>query len=209
MLHPVRLIRGLVDFLCRRSGRLAGVDWLVVGLGNPGEKYRQSRHNAGFRVVDEIAARHGAGEAFRTRQSMVRVLEDGGRRAALVQPQTFMNRCGQAVGGLAQQTGVAVEKCVVVVDDINLPVRRLRVRRGGSDGGHNGLKSVIAALGDGFPRVRVGVGPVPGSVPLIDFVLAPLDAAEVPRAREAEGQAAEAVMCLLAQGVEAAMNRYN
>ena len=150
---------------------------LVVGLGNPGAEYEGTRHNAGFMVIDRLLAGFPAGrfEARHVAQSFVHAGMFRGKPLFLQKPQTFMNLSGLAVAGFARKEGIRPEEILVVSDDLDLPVGRLRLRTGGSDGGHNGLKSVIAELGSAsFRRLRVGVGrPAPGGT--IDYVLSKFD----------------------------------
>jgi PTH1 family peptidyl-tRNA hydrolase len=186
------------------------VRFVVVGLGNPGEDYANTRHNVGFMVVDELAGRCGAGVARRVGGAEVRrsdTVPSG--PVAFAKPLSFMNRSGGPSLAVLRAAGCSDSQCIVVVDDVNLPLGRIRVRRGGSDGGHNGLKSMIAAVGEGFPRVRVGVGPVAAGESLVDFVLGQFAAHEVETVHDAVGRAADAVLCAIADGVEAAMSRYN
>ncbi len=193
-----------------RQRPLEGVRFVVVGLGNPGAGYQNTRHNVGFVVVDELAARCAPRMQGRSGDAWVARCEGAGSGPfALVKPLRFMNRSGGPVAGVLRQSGCDVSRCVVVVDDVNLGVGRIRVRREGSDGGHNGLKSLIAEVGAQFPRVRVGVGPVPRGESLVDFVLGAFAGHEAAAVREATGRAADAVMCVMAEGVDAAMSRYN
>jgi len=182
----------------------------VVGLGNPGPRYERTRHNAGFMVVDELAARtRAAGRLL----SDVWLAEAtlAGEPALLVKPQSFMNLSGEPVARLLAEHAASAADLVVVVDDVALPLGRLRVRAHGSDGGHNGLRSLVAALGtEEFARVRIGVGlEQPPEMDLADFVLAEFLAEELPRLREVTDLAADATLCLLEDGAPAAMNRFN
>jgi len=184
---------------------------LVVGLGNPGRAYERTRHNAGFLVVEELARRHG-GVWRKKLWTPVRCAEIalGGERALLAEPTTFMNRSGAAAGPLARRNGLTAEAVLVVYDDVSLPLGRLRVRADGSAGGHNGVKSLIAALGgEGFPRVRVGVGPAPAGVELADFVLGRMTAAEWTAWQPAVTAAADAVESWVTRGTAPTMNWYN
>ena len=183
---------------------------LVVGLGNPGEKYRRTRHNVGFMAVDVLAARAGAGRGREESDAWVVESEVGGEAALLVKPLTFMNRSGAAVGRLLAAQGGGPSDVVVVVDDVALDLGTLRVRERGSHGGHNGLRSLIEELGsDEFPRVRVGIrkGELPGE--LADYVLSRFPEDDVLVVQEVVGWAADAVECLVREGVVAAMNRFN
>lgn len=186
---------------------------MIVGLGNPGRRYAQTRHNVGFRVVDRLA--EAWGERFQRKllvsAETARARPDELGAALLVKPRTYMNNSGAAVAPLMRRNGLKPADVVVVVDDVDLPLGRLRVRPGGSSGGHNGLKSIIAALGtDAFARVRVGVGR--GEGPQTDtarHVLSAVSPADRPAFEQAVARAAEAVVCLLREGPETAMNRFN
>jgi PTH1 family peptidyl-tRNA hydrolase len=186
---------------------------LIVGLGNPGPRYRGTPHNVGFDVVDEVARRHGAGFETAAAGAMAltaRLRDEGGGGALLVKPLTFMNVSGEAVGALQRYYRVGLEDVLVVVDDAALPSGRLRVRRSGSAGGHNGLKSIIAHLGtEGFARLRVGVGRGDGRRDLSDHVLSRVagEAREV--LAEATGLAADAAELFVQAPIEELMKRYN
>lgn len=183
---------------------------LVAGLGNPGPRFRGTYHNIGFDVVDEIARRAGVAFGAAPGEALAAKVVVGTEPAWLVKPLTFMNLSGQAVGALARYYRVDASDVIVVVDDVALETGRLRVRRGGSAGGHNGLKSIIEHLGtEGFPRVRVGVGRGDTRRDLADHVLAKIGADDRARLEEAVARAADAVECVIAEGTDAAMNRYN
>jgi PTH1 family peptidyl-tRNA hydrolase len=183
---------------------------LIVGLGNPGRAYEKTRHNIGFEVVDRLAEKAGA--AFRKRLlAPVQTAEAtiGSGTVLLVKPLTFMNTSGPAVAGIARKKGTAAEDLVVVVDDVDLPLGKLRIRPKGSAGGHNGLKSVIAHFGsEDFARVRVGVGR-PGEGDMVKHVLSKFAPDERDVIRDAIERAAEAVECLVRDGVDKAMNEFN
>jgi PTH1 family peptidyl-tRNA hydrolase len=185
---------------------------LVAGLGNPGRQYAGTRHNVGFEVVERLAARHGA--AFEAapvdaaRQARWR--RGGGEDVWLVEPLTFMNLSGEAVGGLARYYRIDPADLLVVCDDVALPVGRLRVRGDGSDGGHNGLKSVAAHLGTlAYPRLRIGVGRGDRGRDLADHVLSRFEADERDEVARAIERAADAVEVWVAAGLEPAMRTYN
>lgn len=177
---------------------------LVVGLGNPGLFYRGTRHNLGFVVVEALAARHRASfrrRAYRGRFTTIRV---AGREVALLLPQTFMNMSGDAVRLAAAALSVAPEEVVVVMDDIDLPPGSLRLRAAGSAGGHNGLESVIEALGsDQVPRLRVGIGR-PTDQMVVEWVLGYPSAADRQRLHRAVPKAVTVLDTLLTKGLEAA-----
>jgi PTH1 family peptidyl-tRNA hydrolase len=181
----------------------------VVGLGNPGLAYRATRHNVGFMALDELANRLSI---RLSRRSLRSVLGEGvcdGTAVVLAKPQTFMNLSGEAMSAIVQRYGIAPADVLVLCDDVNLPLGRVRVRASGSAGGHNGLRSIIASLHtEGFPRVRMGVGrPEGGDV--IDHVLSRFERDEQPVVTEMVNRAADAALTWLLEGVEAAMNRFN
>ena len=182
----------------------------MVGLGNPGARYSRTRHNAGFMVIDELAARTRAAGRV-DRDAWLAETKLAGQEALLVKPQSFMNLSGEPVVRLLAEASASPADLVVVVDDVALPLGRLRVRPEGSDGGHNGLLSLITSLGtDAFVRVRIGVGiDPPPDMELRDFVLADFLPEEVERLREVIGLAADAVACLVQEGPAEAMNRFN
>jgi len=183
---------------------------LVVGLGNPGDRYRGTRHNVGFEVIDVLGERAAAGRLRPDPDWWALEARVEGCPVVLLKPLTFMNRSGLAVRSAMEAWEVAPEAVVVVVDDVALPTGRLRVRSRGSHGGHNGLRSIEEALGTrDFPRVRIGVGSDPEGPDLADYVLSPFSSRDILIVRRAVGRAAEAVVAVLREGVEAAMNRYN
>jgi len=182
----------------------------VVGLGNPGERYRRTRHNAGFMAVDVLAARVGArgrveGDAWVAEATL------GGAPAALVKPLAFMNASGGPVARVLAERSGSPADLVVLVDDVALELDTIRVRERGSHGGHNGLRSLVETLGtEEFARVRIGVRRgelLPDD--LAEYVLADFAPDEVLTVQEAVGLAADAVLCLLEEGAAAAMNRFN
>ncbi len=183
--------------------------WLVVGLGNPGPEYANTRHNVGFRVIDLLGQRHRIEVRSRERQSLGGYGKIGEESVALVKPQTYMNVSGRAVVSYSRAFAFKPESILVVYDDMDLPIGRLRIRPQGSAGGHNGIKSIIAELGsDAFPRVRIGVGRPRGG-DAIGHVLSKFTGPEVGEIRDAIERAADAVECILSDGLETAMNRFN
>jgi PTH1 family peptidyl-tRNA hydrolase len=182
---------------------------LIVGLGNPGEEYADTRHNLGFQVVDEIARRHHVKLRNDTRRK-ARVAKIGGigDGVLVAQPTTFMNLSGWAVRDVAAFHKIAASDLLIVVDDADLPLGRLRIRTRGSAGGHNGLKSVIQELGTvEFPRLRIGVGRQPGE--LKNHVLGRFDAVEKAEIGAAVQRAADAAELFAREDILAAMNRFN
>ncbi len=184
---------------------------LIVGLGNPGQKYRDTRHNVGFAMVDELARRHGViFESSPTEALMARARTLGAQGTLLVKPMTMMNASGFAVSELARYFRIAFLDILVVADDVNLPLGRLRARRGGSDGGHRGFRSIAEQLGtEEFARLRIGVGRGDPRRDLADFVLGGFDIDERPVISEAIGRAADAGELFVGDGIEAVMNRFN
>ena len=185
---------------------------LVVGLGNPGRAYEHTRHNAGWQVLDEFAKRRGA--TFR--RSWCRPVQtakaalDGVGNLLLAKPLTYMNLSGNVLPALMRPAGLAAKDLIVVADDVNLPLGKLRIRAQGSAGGHNGLKSVIAHLGsEEFVRVRVGVGEQEVGKDLKDHVLERMDPGERRALADAAARAADALECILVHGTDRAMNEYN
>lgn len=183
---------------------------LIVGLGNPGAEYHNTRHNVGFRVVDRLAEQHRIDTGRVEKRARVGYGRIRDVPVVLVKPVTYMNLSGESVGPLLRMLELRPEDVVVVTDDLDLPTGRLRLRRGGSAGGHNGLKSLIQHLGtQEFPRVRIGVGRPRQEGATVDHVLGRFGRAELEPIQHAILDAAEAVETILIEGIEAAMNRYN
>ncbi|HEY5076633.1 MAG TPA: aminoacyl-tRNA hydrolase [Acidimicrobiia bacterium] len=186
------------------------VDLLVVGLGNPGDEFSRTRHNVGAEVVELLARRHGGklrGSKGRARSDEVRI---DGKRVALAIPLTYMNDSGEAVGALARRLGVEPEQIVIVHDELDLAPAVLRVKVGGGLAGHNGLRSIKQHLHtDAFVRVRIGVGKPPSKERGADHVLSRVSKREREAMDVTVEEAADAVECIVTDGVDAAMNRYN
>jgi PTH1 family peptidyl-tRNA hydrolase len=198
----------------------AGNPWLVVGLGNPGPKYEHTRHNVGFLCVEELARRadvkFSPARGVRAQTASARLTATGfgpGVDAVplvLVKPMTFMNESGQAVGALAKFHKVPIERIVVIHDELDIDFGRLRLKKGGGDNGHNGLKSVRAHLGSGeFFRVRIGIGRPPGAQDPIDYVLGNFAKSQAADLSLNIAAAADAVESLVRDGLETAQNRFN
>lgn len=183
---------------------------IIAGLGNPGEEYRDSRHNAGFLVVAGLADEFGIRLAAGRGDFLSGVGSIGGTRAELVLPTTYMNRSGDAVRDVLAARGVPPDDLLVVCDDVDLPLGQLRFRRRGGDGGHNGLASIIERLStDAFPRLRLGVGRPPDGVETSDHVLDRFRPDELAQVREMRARGIAAVALMLREGLTAAMNAYN
>ena len=179
----------------------------IVGLGNPGREYAGTRHNIGFDVVDEVARRWNV--QLKPWKSVANLVVVSTRGAVLVEPQTFMNLSGDAVSRLAAFHALTPEDVLVVVDEVQLPVGRLRARRSGSAGGHNGLKSVIQHLGTEFPRLRIGIGRGDPTWNLADHVLSRFARDERDIVADAVNRAADAVELFVEDGLDAVMSRFN
>ena len=195
-------------FLKNNSGSAA---WLIVGLGNPGEKYEDTRHNVGFQVIDELAERQGRPVQRLKFKALTGLLTIGGEKALVMKPVTYMNLSGEAVRPAADFYKLPPERILVISDDVALAAGRLRIRAKGSAGGHNGLKSIIQHLGtDQFPRIRVGVGEKPHpDYDLADWVLGRPQGEDKKAIDEAVKRAADAVECILTQGLERGMGKFN
>jgi PTH1 family peptidyl-tRNA hydrolase len=184
---------------------------LIVGLGNPGRKYRETRHNVGFAVADGLVERHGAAfESAPAEALMARLRGLGPGGTLVVKPLTFMNLSGFAVAELARYFRIEIADLLVLADEVSLPLGRIRARSRGSDGGHRGLRSVIEQLGTlEFSRLRIGVGRGDGRRDLADHVLSGFDGDEKPVIAGAIGRAVDAAETFVADGIDVVMNRFN
>ena len=183
---------------------------MVVGLGNPGPEYENTRHNAGFMVVDLLAENLRVSYWRDEAGAKVGLVRFGDDDLVLVKPQTFMNVSGKAVRKLLDAYEVDAADAIVVHDDLDLPEETVRVKRGGGHGGHNGLRSLAESLGTGeFPRVKVGIGRPPGRQDPADYVLEPMRREVAERLESMVPHAAQAVLHILEHGVESAMQEYN
>lgn len=185
--------------------------WLIVGLGNPGQEYVNTRHNCGFRALDLLAQKLGCSVNKGKFQGLYGQTVFAGKKLILLKPQTYMNLSGRSVLQLSAYFQIPPQRIIVIFDDISLQPGRLRVRADGSAGGHNGIKSIISELGsDAFPRVKVGVGakPVPEQ-DLADWVLSTFSASEEKVIRSALERGADAALCIVEHGVQEAANRFN
>jgi len=181
----------------------------IVGLGNPGSQYKGTRHNVGFDVIDEIARRQSVGFESAPAEALIAKWRRPEEAVLLVKPLTFMNLSGQAVGELARYFKIEVADLIVVVDEVDLPLGKLRARKRGSAGGHNGLKSVIAHLGDEFARLRLGVGRGGDQRNLADHVLSRFEKDEAAEVERMTARAADAAEMFITSGIEAVMNAFN
>lgn len=186
-------------------------EWLVVGLGNPGKKYENTRHNTGFLVMDTLCREHGVSCDRSRFRALTGEAVLGGKRVLLLKPQTFMNLSGEAVHEAAAFYKIPPERVLVIFDDISLPVGTLRIRAKGSAGGQNGVKNIIAQLGsEQFPRIKVGIGGKPHpDYDLADWVLSSFRPEEQEAMQDAAKRAAAAVSELIEHGVPSAVQKYN
>ncbi|MHB1455683.1 MAG: aminoacyl-tRNA hydrolase [Armatimonadota bacterium] len=181
---------------------------LIIGLGNPGTEYRDTRHNIGFMAVDLIARKHHI--QVKTRRNNAHIGEGliAEQKVILAKPMTFMNLSGQAVSALMRKYRLTPQDILIIYDDVALPLGRIRIRPDGSAGGHNGIKSIIGSLGaQDFPRIRIGIGSP--NRDMIDHVLSRFHKTEIETVREAVDRASEAVEVIFTDGLETAMNRFN
>jgi PTH1 family peptidyl-tRNA hydrolase len=184
--------------------------YLIIGLGNPGREYENTRHNVGFRCLEAFAAKHGA--LFGQKQARARIADGTfcDRRFTLAMPQTYMNLSGESVGSLVNFYKVPFDKLIIVADDLDTPFGSLRLRMKGSAGGQNGLKSIIQHLGtQDFARVRFGIGRPPGKMNGADYVLGAFPKADEPLVLEMVNRTVKALETWLCEGIEMAMTRYN
>lgn len=182
---------------------------LIVGLGNPGARYRMTRHNLGFMVVDVLADRWRISVGGRRHEAEIGTGEIASVRTVLAKPQTFMNASGESVAKLRRLHRLDPSDILAIYDDLDLPLGRIRLRADGGAGGHNGVASLISVLGKGFPRLRIGIGRPPGGADPVGYVLEPFEPSERPIVQEAIERAADGAESWLAQGLEPTMNVLN
>ncbi len=205
---------GIMEIFAQlEQGRAGGgkPQWLIVGLGNPGMQYEHTRHNAGFMAIDTVAAAEGVKIDRMKFKGYVADCTLGGQRCLLLKPQTYMNNSGEAVVAAMQFYKLDIEHVIVMFDDISLAPGRLRIRRKGSAGGHNGIKSIIELTGsDAFPRIKLGVGAKPRrEMDLADWVLSKFRPEEAEALAEACKHADAAVRLMVAGDTDKAMSQYN
>lgn len=180
---------------------------MIVGLGNPGRTYAHTRHNVGFDILDVFAKRRHVRILSRQARALIGSFESHGEQILLVKPQTFMNESGQAAGTLARKHNLDAGSVLVIYDDLDLPLGKIRIRMRGSSGGHKGMRSIISHLhSEDFPRMRIGIG---RSGEAIDHVLSRFNRKDKQIMEVTLQQAADALDMILEEGIEAAMNRYN
>ncbi len=195
----------------RKQFNSSGYDFIIAGLGNPGSKYEMTRHNAGFLAVDLFAIKEGVSIKKLKFHSLVCDVKIGGKKCLLMKPQTFMNNSGDAIGEAARLYGIPPEKVIIMSDDISLDVGKIRIKRKGSAGGHNGLKSIIAQLGtENFPRIKIGVGKKPSAdYDLVDWVLGRFPKALEADLKTALENTAAAIPLMVGGETDKAMNLFN
>ena len=193
------------------GNKSSAVDWLVAGLGNPGQKYQNTRHNMGFLTVDLLAEQKGVKLNKVKFKSAYNILGFAGCKCLVMKPQTYMNLSGEAVREAAQFYKIPAERVLVIYDDVSLPVGKLRVRPSGSAGGHNGIKNINAHLGtQDFPRIKIGTGaPAGGGEEMVDWVIGVPSQAERKVLLESFERAILAAECVIEHGCQRAMNDFN
>ena len=192
------------------GNRSSAVDWLIAGLGNPGQKYEHTRHNMGFLTVDLLAEEAGVKLNKVKFKSAYNMVSFAGQRCLVMKPQTYMNLSGEAVGEAARFYKIPAGHVLVIYDDISLPVGKIRVRPTGSAGGHNGIKSIIAHLGtQDFPRIKIGTGAPGEGGDMIDWVIGVPSQKEREALLESFQRAIEAAACIIEHGCQKAMNDFN
>ncbi len=191
---------------------------LIVGLGNPGTAYTHNRHNIGFMCLNRFARKHGIRFAHKRGQARVGEGEVAGTKLILARPQTMMNLSGHSVSLLLKRSKISAEDLIIIHDDLDLPTGKIRIRQGGRSGGHKGIESIKASLGNSdFIRIRVGIGrpdlmdgaATDRDAGVINHVLGDFDAGESKIIAEVTSKVGEAILCLISEGLTAAMNRYN
>jgi PTH1 family peptidyl-tRNA hydrolase len=184
--------------------------WAVVGLGNPGKKYKNTRHNVGFTLIERIAEEWRIRLKKRKRLFKSAQVQRGQKFVLLVKPWTYMNQSGLAVKEVVQRTGMMLDQMVIVYDDLDIPLGEIRIRREGGPGSHKGMISIIREIGDTrFPRVRIGIGPLPPHTEATDYVLTGFDGRDKPALRNGLAKAEEALMLILDGKIAEAMNQFN
>lgn len=171
---------------------------IIIGLGNPGEKYANTRHNVGFMVLDRLSKSWKSGPNY-----LYSDINISAQKVRLVKPLTYMNLSGEVFKYLPH------DDIIVVYDDLNLPLGRIRIRKDGSAGGHNGIKSIISYIGQNFPRIRIGIGPKPKEVDAADYVLSDFSSEEFEKLRKVIDLTLQAIETIVSEGIDKAMNKYN
>jgi PTH1 family peptidyl-tRNA hydrolase len=183
--------------------------YLIIGLGNPSRQHRGNRHNIGFMAVDRLATAHGIQSNRAQNQAIVGDGRIANKSVILAKPQTYMNLSGDSVGPLAKYYKVPIDNILVIYDELDLPFGTIRLRESGGSGGHNGMKSIINHLGDGFPRMRLGIGRPPGKMPAHAYVLQDFSMDDLPLLYEVLDAAVRACETFVAEGIQLAMSKHN
>ena len=196
-------------FSCVSKIPVHRIEKVLFGIGNPGYQYVDTRHNIGFAAVDRMAGSLKDRREYRGNGWILTVGYHGGIGFGLVKPTTFVNLSGQAFADVLSKTGCPLPSCMVIVDDYHLALGSIRIKPKGSDGGHNGLKSIIGRVGEGFSRLRFGIGPLPDGIPSVDFVLGKFADSEMPAVSAALQTAQDALLHWASCGIDSAMNKFN
>lgn len=201
----------IINLFGRGGKQSSGLDWILVCLGNPGDQYENTRHNVGFMTADALGERLNKPIQRLKFKALTNVVEYGGCRVLLMKPTTYMNLSGEAVREACQFYKLPPERVLVVSDDVSLPVGKLRLRRSGTAGGHNGLRSIIGQLhSDQFPRLKIGVGQKPHpDYDMADWVLGKFSKEDRKTIDAAIERALDAIQCVFSQGMDKAMSQYN
>lgn len=190
--------------------RTGPIEWLLAGLGNPGQKYAKTRHNVGFHILDRLARAEGLTFDERRNKAIIARGKIEGASVALVKPQTYMNLSGQAIAPIARFYKIPPERILVIYDDLDLPLAQLRIRQKGGAGGHKGMISITQQLGSkDFPRIRIGIGRPPGRMPVEAYVLQKFTPDQWAEIEVTYQKTLDAIRDLVTHGVEYAMNNYN
>lgn len=185
-------------------------DYLVVGLGNPGDKYENTRHNCGFMMLDSLCEKYNCSIDKRKFRGFTGECNIGDNRILLLKPDTFMNNSGISVKQATDFYKIKPEQVIIVFDDISLSAGKLRIRRKGGDGGHNGIKSIVSELNsEDFPRIKIGVGSKPDGWDLADWVLSSFEKDEKQSMKESFAKAVSALECMVNESIDSAMNKYS
>ncbi len=202
--------QGVTTMFFKRKEPLGAAEYIIAGLGNPDRKYENTRHNAGFMAIDALSEKYDVNVDRIKYKSLCATVNIEGKRVLLMKPGTYMNLSGQAVTEAMAFFKIPPEKTLIILDDISLDVGRLRIRRKGSDGGHNGMKNIIYLSGsDQFPRIKIGVGQKPPQWDLADWVLSGFTRTEQPELQKALDNACAAAEKIIAGAIDKAMNLFN
>jgi peptidyl-tRNA hydrolase, PTH1 family len=205
----VALLSTFIASFLGRNRPIGSVEKIFFGIGNPGRRYRNTRHNAGFAALEWFSRAASSHATFRRDAWEAIICKRENLSIALVKPKTYVNRCGEALVDCLSRLHCPLSSCLVIVDDYHLPLGKVRLRPGGSDGGHNGLKSIITVVGESFPRLRIGIGPLPDNTETVQFVLGRFSASEMPMVQSTLTKAEGAMLMFAQHGIDRAMNIFN